>query len=63
MAVAERTGHWLLYLDKIAKMLPLFEATGHGNYAKSARVYLQRKRDLPDQHPWLMHSFRKVRHP
>jgi hypothetical protein len=55
--VAERTGNWLLHLDTVAKMLPLFASTGHGNYAKSARVYLQKMCDLPHQHPWLYQQF------
>lgn len=38
-------------------MLNLFAATGHINYAKSARLYLQLMRDLPTGHPWLYDCF------
>ena len=34
-------------------MSDLFAATGHINYAKSARLYLQTMKDLPKQYPWL----------
>jgi len=39
-------------------MLNLFAATGHMNYAKSARFYLQLMQfDLPSEHPWLHQCF------
>ena len=34
-------------------MLNLFAATGHINYAKSGRLYLQLMMDLPHTNPWL----------
>lgn len=37
---AAGTGDWELHLGSVARMLNLFAATGHLNYAKSARVYL-----------------------
>ena len=37
-----RQSNWKLHLDVVSKMLNLFAATGHINYAKSARLYLQR---------------------
>ena len=37
---AERTGDWNLQLIAIGKMLNLFAATGHINYAKSLQLYL-----------------------
>ena len=37
-------------------MLNLFAATGHINYAKSGRLYLQLMMDLPNKHPWLYHK-------
>ena len=38
---AERTSNWELHLSSISKMLNLFAATGHSNYAKSERLSLQ----------------------
>ena len=38
-------------------MMNLFAATGHHNYAKSTRVYLQMMVDLPKLHPWLYEKF------
>lgn len=44
---AERTGDWNLHLVAVGKMLKLFAATGHFNYAKSARLYSQLMLELP----------------
>ncbi|XP_071081970.1 uncharacterized protein [Haliotis cracherodii] len=38
---AERTGNWQLHLKATESMLPLFAASGHNNYAKFCRLYLQ----------------------
>ena len=38
---AERMGDWARHLSSVSHMLTLFAATGHSNYAKSARLYLQ----------------------
>ena len=54
---AERTCNWNLHLDSIFEMLNLFSATGHNNYAKSARLYLQIMNELPTSHPWLHGMF------
>ncbi|KYN08456.1 hypothetical protein ALC62_00565 [Cyphomyrmex costatus] len=35
---AERSGDWFLHLDTVRRMLPIFHATGHFNYAKSAHL-------------------------
>lgn len=43
-------------------MLNLYAATGHGNYAKSARLYLQEMMRLPETHPWLYALFFKGHH-
>ena len=48
---AERTGKWSLHLLAVTKMLNLFTATGHINYAKSARLYLQLMQELPSEYP------------
>ncbi len=50
---AERIGNWPLHLVAVTNMLYLFAATGHINYAKSARFYLQLMQNLPNDHPWL----------
>ena len=50
---AARSGDWNLNLISLQKMINLFAATGHINYAKSARLYLQLMIDLPKTHPWL----------
>jgi len=54
---AERTGNWSLHLIAVSRMLNLFAATGHINYAKSARLYLQLMLELPDDFPWLHEMF------
>ena len=38
-------------------MLNLFAATGHFNYAKCARLYLQNMEKLKDDHEWLYQQF------
>ena len=54
---AERIGDWNLHLIAIKKMLNLFAATGHINYAKSSRLYLQLMMQLPSDCPWLYQCF------
>jgi len=50
---AERTGDWNLHLVTVQQMLNLFAATGHNNYAKCGRLYLQMMLDLPEKHSGL----------
>jgi len=50
---AERTGDWDLHLSTVSRMLSLFAATGHGNYVRCCRLYLQMMQELPDTHGWL----------
>lgn len=38
---AERSGNFELHLDSVKKMIPIFYATGHNNYAKSTTIYYQ----------------------
>lgn len=38
---ADRTCDWCAHLSSLKKMLPVFAASGHRNYAKSGRLYLQ----------------------
>ena len=54
---AERTGDWELHLVAVSHMLNLFATTGHNQYARCARLYLQMMRDLPVSHPWLYNQF------
>ena len=54
---AKRTGNWQNHLASTAKMLNLFAATGHSNYAKSARLYLQMMKELPTTFPDLYEQF------
>ena len=54
---AERTSNGELHLEALSEMLNLFAATGHISYAKSARLYLQEMRKLPETHPWLYAQF------
>ena len=54
---AERTCDWELHLFVLQKMLNLFAATGHINYAKCARLYLQEMKSLPQTHPWIYSQF------
>ena len=44
----------------VTKRLNLFDATGHSNYAKCARFYLQEMKELPNTHPWLYAKFINV---
>jgi len=37
---ADWTSDWMLHLASLKKMLPLFAAAGHRNYAKSVCLYL-----------------------
>ena len=50
---AERTGKWNDHLEAIRRMLNLFAATNHMNYAKCARLYLQSMQYLQSNHKWL----------
>lgn len=45
---AERSGDWQLHLHSIKQMLPLFHASGHLHYAKSAHLYVQQMEELPN---------------
>lgn len=56
---AERTGNWELHLVALSKMINLFAATGHINYAKSARLHLQNMLELETNYPWVSTNFAK----
>ena len=55
--LAERMKNWAGHLDALHGMLNLFAATGHTNYAKSARIYLQCMRSLEVTKPDLLKLF------
>ena len=59
---AERTGNWKLHLYAVEKMLNAFAATGHINYAKCARLYLQYMSNLHNTHPELYEQFSRGFH-
>ena len=59
---AERTSDWQLHLDSLDEMLNVFAATGHGNYAKCARLYLEEMRTLSQTHPLLHKEFMDGNH-
>ena len=44
-------------MEATTDMFNLFATSGHINYAKSARLYVQQMRALHETHPWLHHSF------
>ena len=53
-------------LIAVYRMLNILPATSHFQYAKSARLYLQRMLNLPEKYPWLcdqfcQHGFHTVR--
>ena len=56
---AERVGNWNMHIIAVCRMLNLFASTGHFNYAKSARMYLQLMLELPAGHLWLYEQFTK----
>ena len=59
---AERTSDWNLHLSSTSRMINLFAATGHANYAKSVRLYLQEMAKLPEEHPKLYKLFQDGHH-
>lgn len=55
--MAERIGNWKMHLYATSSMLNLLAATGHHNYAKCARLYLQMMLNLQESHPDLYEKF------
>lgn len=54
---AERTSDWKLHVSTTKSMLNLFAATGHNNYAKTCRLYLQSVKLLETEHPSIFEQF------
>ena len=69
--LAERMKSWTDHLNACTKLLNLLAASGHLNYAKSLRLYVQLMQRLPDEHPWLhqmyveegRHAVQRTDHP
>ena len=57
-ARAERIGDWKGHLAAKGQILNLFAATGHINYAKSAKLYLQKMADFETEYSWLYQQFK-----
>ena len=45
---AERSGNWILHIQKASEMLPFLAAAGHNNYTKSIQQYVQEMELLND---------------
>ena len=56
---AEREGDWPLHLYAVEKMIPLFFAAGHHNYARYGLCYLNDMKKLPD---YLLVKFMRGEH-
>ena len=54
---SEQNRQVIRILVAVGRMLNLFAATGHNNYAKSGRLYLQMMMELPHMHTWLYEQF------
>ena len=54
---AERTNDWPLHIASTESMLNLFAATGHNNYAKTCRLYLQSMEEMQKEHPLMFEQF------
>ena len=54
---AERTGNWKLHIQTVIDMLPLFAASGHNNYLKSAHLYAQKMIALRETNPNVEQQF------
>jgi hypothetical protein len=56
---ADRTGDWNLHLQATMEMLPFFAASGHNNYTKSCRLYLQDMLQTKKTNPQIETSFQE----
>ena len=54
---AERTNNWSLHILATKSMLKQFAATGHNNYARTCRLYLQSMLNLEKDHPDVHQQF------
>ena len=54
---AARSDSWTMHLTAVSKMIDLFAATGHLNYSRCARLYLQQMLELETTYPWVYKNF------
>lgn len=54
---AERTGDWVLHVYCVQKMIPIFYATGHNNYAKCSQLYIQQMQKFQNNYPEYYRDF------
>ena len=59
---AERTGNWLMHLQCIHDMIPIFAASGHNNYAKCSWLYYQKMTQLQEEHLEVYNHFIQGHH-
>ena len=59
---ADCTGLWQMHLHAVSDCLPIFAATGHPNYLKSAYLYLQKMSALEIEHPDMFRKFMQGYH-
>ena len=57
LLMADRMGSWERHLSDVAECLPIFAATGHYNYLKSAHLYLQNMQNLETKDPAVFRKF------
>ena len=60
--IVKRTSNWSLHLQSTTHMLNLFAASGHLNYVKSIRLYVQQMMFLSEKRPWLHEKFENGKH-
>ena len=54
---AERTNNWEAHIEITKSILNLYAATGHNNYAKTGRLYIQSIDELKLKQPSVYHQF------
>ena len=59
---SDRTCNWALHLHTVQKMMNLFAASGHINYAKCSRLYVQEMLALSNEKLWLYQLFIDGKH-
>jgi len=62
LVAGDRIGSWEMHLSAISACLPIFAASGHANYLKLARLYLQKMYELKDDNPEVHQKFQSGFH-
>ena len=62
LVLGDRTGSWSTHLSAIAEYLPMFAATGHFNYMKSAYLYLQSIKEFETWNQAVFRNFQRGFH-